>query len=341
MAAVDPEWPASTSKPMLLAVLSLVLAWALARSGRQAVQSVHGAAGIRSVGACALPRRSLKDILWDLYNKVNDDRILAVAGGLAFFGLLALFPGIAAFVALYGLFADYSTINGHLATFTFMLPSGSAQIIADEVRSVAAQGNGALSVKFFVSLLIALWSANSGMKAMFDALNVAYGIRETRSFLALNVQSLFFTLAAVLASIAAFLAVVAAPVVLQFLGLSEAVQVIAIIRWPLLAGIALLGLSILYRFGPSHGGAKWRCVTWGGALATLLWIGISVLFSWYVSSIGNYSRTYGALGAIIGFMTWIWLSAIVILLGAELNADIEQTSRSTRLSSGSRALQPN
>jgi membrane protein len=313
---------------MLLAVLSLILAWAFKRNGARSAPDPAPTGG-----GCSLPRRRFRDVLWGLYNKVNDDRILAVAGGLAFFGLLALFPGVAAFVALYGLFSDWSTINGHLATFTFMLPGGASEIIADEVRRVAAQGNGALGIKFFASLMIGLWSANSGIKSMFDALNVAYGEREKRSFLTLNLEALLFTLAAILASIAAFSAVVAAPVAFQFFGLGKMMQVIAIIRWPLLAMIVLLGLSVLYRFGPSRGTSKWRCVTWGSALATLLWVGISVLFSWYVASIGNYSRTYGALGAIIGFMTWIWLSAIVILLGAELNAELEQDRRRPQTSS--------
>ncbi|MGB7246800.1 MAG: YihY/virulence factor BrkB family protein [Methylovirgula sp.] len=325
MAAVDQEWRAAAARPMVLAALSLVLVWSLMRNDpkRDVPTKIEAA---RS--PCAEPvRKNFLDILQGLYTKMNDDRILAVAGGLAFFGLLALFPGIAAFVALYGLFGDWSTINGHLGTVTFMLPHGSAEIIADEVKRVAAQGNGALGIKFFVGLLIALWSANSGIKAMFDALNVAYGEQEKRSFIVLNLQSLLFTLAAIIASIGAFLAVVAAPVVFRFLGFSRVEATIDVVRWPLLALVVLLGLSILYRFGPSRKPQKWHRITWGSTVATLLWIAISVLFSWYVASIGNYSRTYGALGAIIGFMTWIWFSAIVVLLGAEINAELERDAR--------------
>jgi membrane protein len=308
---------------MVLAALSFVLAWSLMHNGpKHDVPEKIGSA------ACARPARpNIFEILSGLYTKMNDDRLLAVAGGLAFFGLLALFPGIAAFVALYGLFADWSTINGHLGTLTFMLPHGSAEIIADEVKRVAAQGNGALGIKFFVSLVIALWSANSGIKAMFDALNVAYGEQEKRGVIALNLQSLFFTLAAIIASIAAFSAVVAAPVVFRFLGFGSVEATIDIVRWPLLALIVLAGLSLLYRFGPSRAPQKWHSITWGSTVATLLWIAISVLFSWYVASIGNYSRTYGALGAIVGFMTWIWLSAIVVLLGAEINAELERYAK--------------
>ncbi len=307
------------SASMLLAGLSLVLAWALARESPTLPAST---------GSEAPPRRPLRAMAWDFYNKTNDHRLLAVAGGVAFFGLLALFPGIATFVALYGLFADWSTINGHLSSLTFMLPSSSTQIIADEVKNVTAQGNEALGLKFFLGFFIALWSANSGIKALFDALNVAYGVREERSFLKLNVESLLFTFAAILSSLAAFLAVVALPIAFRYFGLANIQQnFLTEARWPLLALALLLGLSVLYRFGPSRKRAKWRCVTWGGLLATLLWIGISILFSWYVTSIGSYNRTYGALGAIVGFMTWIWLSAIVILLGAELNAQIERSQQ--------------
>jgi membrane protein len=325
MAAVDQEWRAMAARPMVLAALSLVLAWSLMRNGPK--PDVPKKIGSARAACAKLARPNFLEILRGLYNKMNDDRILAVAGGLAFFGLLALFPGIAAFVALYGLFADWSTISGNLGTLTFMLPHGSAEIIADEVKRVAAQGNGALGIKFFFGLLIALWSANSGIKSMFDALNVAYGEQEKRGFIALNLQSLLFTLAAIVASIAAFLAVVAAPVIFRFLGFGSVEATIYIVRWPLLAGIVLLGLSILYRFGPSRAPQKWRYVSWGSTVATLLWVAISVLFSWYVASIGNYSRTYGALGAIIGFMTWIWLSAIVVILGAEINAELERHAR--------------
>ncbi len=309
---------------MVLAALSLALTWSLMHNRPQSDVP------IKSSPTAALrhpARENFLVIFHGLYNKMNDDRILAVAGGLSFFGLLALFPGIAAFVALYGLFADWSTINGNLGTLTFMLPHGSAEIIADEVRRVAAQGNGALGIKFFASVVIALWSANSGIKAMFDALNVAYAEQEKRGFIALNLQSLLFTLGAIVASIAAFLAVVAAPVVFRFMGFASVEATIDIVRWPLLTVIVLFGLSILYRFGPSRAPQKWRAVTWGSAAATLLWVAISVLFSWYVASIGNYSRTYGTLGAIIGFMTWIWLSAIAVLLGAEINAELERYAR--------------
>lgn len=325
MAAVDQEWRAVAARPMVLAALSLILAWSL--MGNSPKPDVLKKIGSARAACAKLARPNFLEILRGLYNKMNDDRILAVAGGLAFFGLLALFPGIAAFVALYGLFADWSTINGSLGTLTFMLPHGSPEIIADEVRRVAAQGNGALGIKFFVGVVIALWSANSGIKAMFDALNVAYGEQEKRGFIALNLQSLLFTLAAIVASIAAFLAVVAAPVIFRFLGFGSVEATIYIVRWPLLAGIVLLGLSILYRFGPSRAPQKWRAITWGSTVATLLWIATSVLFSWYVASIGNYSRTYGTLGAIIGFMTWIWLSAIVVILGAEINAELERYAR--------------
>src|SRR5579875_584123 len=259
------------SASMLLAGLSLVLAWALA---------LESPTLPASTGSEAPPRRPLRAMAWDFYNKTNDHRLLAVAGGVAFFGLLALFPGIAAFVALYGLFADWSTINGHLSSLTFMLPSSSTQIIADEVKNVTAQGNEALGLKFFLGFFIALWSANSGIKALFDALNVAYGVREERSFLKLNVESLLFTFAAILSSLAAFLAVVALPIAFRYFGLANIQQnFLTEARWPLLALALLLGLSVLYRFGPSRKRAKWRCVTWGGLLATLLWIGISILFS--------------------------------------------------------------
>ena len=271
-----------------------------------------------------ISRRGWKDILWRVYSEASEDRILSVAAGMTFYGLLAVFPAVSAFVALYGLIADASTINEHIAELMFILPAGAGEIIADQVKRSVEASTGGLSVSFLVSFLFALWSANAGMKATFDGLNVAYEEREKRGLIALNAQSLLFTVLAILAALAAVLAVVVAPIVLQLFYLDKVVETtISLLRWPLMAVCIMFALAVLYRFGPSRAEAKWRWVTWGSAVAALLWLIISFAFSWYVSGFGSYDKNYGALGAVIGFMTWIWLSAAVILLGAELNAEME------------------
>ncbi|WP_244540366.1 YihY/virulence factor BrkB family protein [Kaistia soli] len=280
-------------------------------------------------GPGEIPKRGWRDIFWRVWQQTNEDRILSVSGSMAFFTLLALFPGLSALVALYGLFADNSTIGQHLSSLAFILPAGAYDLVAAQVDLGIKASSGALGLKFALSVLLALWSANSGMKATFDGLNVAYDESERRSFVALNLQSLAFTMLAIFAGIVAIAMVIAVPIMLSFLRMDTGSEFwLSLLRWPVLIIAVWFALVVLYRFGPSREQPKWRWVTWGSALAALLWVLVSSLFSWYVAGFGSYDSSYGPLGAIIAFMTWIWLSATVILLGAEINAEMEhQTAR--------------
>ena len=175
-----------------------------------------------------------------------------------------------------------------------------------------------------------MWSANGGVKHVFDALNLVYNEREKRNFVVLNLVSLGFTAGALLFLILALFAVVVLPVVFKFIGVGGDAWWIALLRWPALLLAVLGGLSVLYRYGPSRDAPRWRWVTPGSTVAALLWLGGSLLFSWYVSSFGSYNQTYGSLGAAIGFMTWIWISLMIVLMGAQLNAEMEhQTAEDT------------
>lgn len=277
-----------------------------------------------------IPAAGWKDILIRVYLEFLKDRVLAVAAGVTFYTLLALFPGIAALVTLYGLFADTSVINDHLAQLHAVLPAGAVEIIGDQVKRISAKGSGTLSLTFFSSLLISIWSANAAMKAMFDALNVVYEEEEKRNFFLLNLRSLTFTVGAIVFIVVALNAIVVVPVVFNFLGLGSEAWLIAALRWPALLLFILGALSVLYRFGPSREHARWRWVGVGSLVAGLLWLVASLLFSWYVGNFGTYNETYGSLGAVIGFMTWIWISSTIVLLGGEINAEIEhQTGRDT------------
>ena len=179
--------------------------------------------------------------------------------------------------------------------------------------------------------MIALWSANSGVKSLFDALNIVYNETEKRGLITLNLVSLAFTLGAILLIILALVAIAVVPVVLNFVGLGPiAGKLISILRWPLLLVAVALAIALVYRHGPSRRKAKWRWITWGSAFASIAWLAVSILFSWYVSNFGSYDKTYGSLGAAVGFMTWIWLSMIVVLIGAELDSEMEhQTAEDT------------
>ena len=279
-----------------------------------------------------IPARGWKDILWRTYEEISADRLFMIAAGVVFYAMLAVVPAITALVSLYGLFAKASTINEHLSFIGSVMPGTAYELISDQITRIAGNNDGKLTVAFVIALGLALWSANAGMKAVFDALNIVYDEDEKRGFIKLNAISLTFTLGAVIALLTAIGAVVALPLILQYLGLAEDRQtwLLALLRWPALLILVMFGLALLYRFGPSRKDAKWRWLTPGSMFAAFAWLAISVLFSLYLSRFTDYNATYGSLGAVIGLMMWIWLSVTVILVGAELNAEIEhQTARDT------------
>lgn len=273
-----------------------------------------------------IPPRGWKDILLRTWQEFNADQIPRVAGGVTFFGLLALFPGMAAFVAFYGLFADVHDVQKHLAVIAGVMPRDVLTFVAEQMVRIAGDRDAELSLKFVVTLLVALWSANAGMKALFSGLNIAYDEREKRNIVKVNLISMVFTIGAIVFLLAALGAVAIVPVLFALTGLDPGL--FGLLRWPALLVAMMLALAVIYRFGPSRQHAKWRWVTPGSLVASLLWIAGSLLFSWYLANFAHYDRTYGSLGAAVGLMTWLWLSGIIVLLGAELNSEIEhQTAR--------------
>jgi membrane protein len=277
--------------------------------------------GRHAASPTQIPARGWKDVLWRTWKEFNQDRITRLAGGVTFFGLLALFPGLATFVSLYGLFADVGTAQEQLAILAGVLPADALTFIGKQMLNIAKARDSNLGLTFVIGLLLSLWSANAGMKALFDALNIAYDETEKRSFVKLTVISLGFTVAAILFMLLAAAALVVLPVIFSFLGFGDAT--LSLIRWPILLACMMAGLAAVYRYGPSREHARWRWVSWGSVLASVLWLGASLVFSWYMSNFAHYDRTYGALGAVVGAMTWMWLSAIIVLLGAELNSELE------------------
>jgi membrane protein len=308
------------------------------RSGdvKQDDQAAEDGRGRHASSPWEIPWAGWKDILWRTYARIGDDRLLAVAAGVVFYGLLAIFPAITALVSLYGLFAKASTISEHLSLASGVLPAGGMEIIQEQINRITAKGDAKLSIAFASSLGLALWSANAGMKAVIDALNVTYGEKEKRSFIKLNVISLAFTIGALLFLVVALAAITVLPVVLNDLGLATATEwLVELGKWPLLLIGVALGIAFLYRNGPSREKSQWRWVTWGSAVVATAWLVMSLLFSWYSANFGSYDKTYGSLGAAIGFMTWMWLSSTVILVGAELDAEMEhQTNRDTTTGAG-------
>lgn len=295
----------------------------------QKTEMWDGSPGRQARGPSGMGVEDWRDILWRVFAEFSNDRVTLIAAGATFYLLLALFPALAAFVSVYGFVADPRTIAEHIAFLGGVLPSGGIDLIRSQLESLAEQNEAALSFGFVAGLAVALWSANNGIKTLFEALNVACEEREKRSFIRLNLVAFVFTLGAIAIGVLFIVSVGVVPAVLAFVGMSGAEEALVTwLRWPILVVASAAAISILYRYGPSRERAKWRWVTWGSTLAALLWLLTSVLFSWYLTNFANYNATYGSLGAVIGFMLWCWISVVILLLGAELNAEIEhQTAR--------------
>ena len=278
-----------------------------------------------------IPLAGWKDILVRTKDELADDHVSVVAAGVAFFGLLAVFPTIVAAISIAGLVIDPSQIGGELDTLASGLPEAAAEILRSQAQKVTGGENSALGLAALLSILLALYGASKGLKALMEGMNVAYDESEKRGFIALNLTALVLTLLLILALFVAAGFMLGIPVLLTATGLPDGVEaVLSWLRWIPLAIIAITGLSVLYRHGPSRDAPKWRWITPGATLAIAIWILGSLGFSFYVRNFGSYNETYGTLGGMIVLLTWLWLSAYIVLLGAELDSEIEhQTNRDT------------
>ncbi len=290
-----------------------------------------GGRGRRATSPSEVPVRGWKDILLRAYANISKHRIMALAAGMTYYSLLAIFPAIAALVAVYGLFSDPLTIARHVDQLGGFLPGGAIDVAREQLTRVASKGSQTLGLTFLIGLGVSLWSANAAMKSLFDTLNIVYDEEEERGFVELNAMSLCFTIGGVIFVLAALGSIVIVPVILNYVGLSDVGDILLRLgRWPAMYLILTLVLAVIYRYGPNHEAPRWQWISWGSTIAALLWLGASALFSWYAANFGDFNETYGSLGAVIGFMTWLWISAIVILLGAEIDAAMEnQTARDT------------
>jgi membrane protein len=269
-----------------------------------------------------IPARGWKDILLRTGKEFSEDEIPLIAAGVTFYTLLALFPALGAIVALYGLFADVLAAQRHLQLFAFLLPPDTVEFIGEQMVRIATASEGGLSLAFFSGLLASIWSANGAAKALITGLNIAYEEKEKRGFVHKTLISLAFTLGLIVFVLGGFAVIALSPTIDSLAGRSAG-MVFRLISWPLLPLGMAAGLALLYRFGPSRDHVRWSWISWGSAAAVILWAAVSAGFSLYVGQFGNYDDTYGPLGAVIGFMMWIWLSSLVVLAGAELNSEIE------------------
>jgi membrane protein len=286
-----------------------------------------------------IPWAGWRDIFWRTYSEMNSDRLLSIAGGVAFFILFAIFPAITALVSAYGIFFNASTIGQDLSLLQGVVPGNVLGILNEQASRIAAQSNRALSIGLIAGILVTLWSAMGGVKAMIDALNVIYEERETRSLIKLNLVALVFTLGGFAVFLLAVGTVIVAPLVLSWIGFGDATAgLVRMVRWPVLLIVLLVGLAILYRYGPNRRAARWQWVSVGSVFATVVWLAASFLFSWYLAKFNTYNATYGSLGAVLAMMMWLWISSVVVLLGAELNAEIEHQTAQDSTVGGDKPL---
>ena len=289
----------------------------------------NGDAGRQAGTPQEIPAKGWKDIAKRTLKEVKQDQVTLLGAGVAFYSLLALFPAVIAGVSIYGLVADPATVQNQIDQLTRMLSPETAKIIGTQLKQVTSGAGGALGLATVIGILTALWSASSGMKAMITGVNLAYDETESRKFVKLRGLSILLTLGAMALMGVALALIVGFPAVAD--GWPTALRWTAgTLRWVLLAALLIAALAVLYRLAPDRDEPKWTWVSWGSGIATLLWILASVGFSVYANSFGNYNKTYGALAGVIILMFWLYLTAVIVLVGAELNTEMElQTARDT------------
>jgi membrane protein len=310
--------------------------YAIAAKRRERALSVAERAGNHGHGRDAdvpqdMPAAGWRDVLRRLMLDFGRDNLSLMAAGIAFYALLSFTPGLTALVALYGLVFDPTQVGTQVASLEGMIPEEARHVIAGQLTAIVQASSSKLGIGLIVSLALALWSANSATSALMSALNVVYGEQEKRSLFRYYANALALTFAFVLFGIVSLVLVAVVPAVIGLLPFgSYGKTIVDWSRWPLLIVLSAIGLAIVYRYAPSRNEPRWSWASPGAAAATALWLIASALFSIYVGTFATYNKTYGSLGAVVVLLLWLWLSALAVLLGAELNAELEhQTARDT------------
>jgi membrane protein len=286
-----------------------------------------------------IPTRGWKDILWRAWGEVSEANLFLIAGGVTYAILLALFPGLAALVSLYGLVLDASQLERQISALSGILPAQTLELLSDALHKLVETSGGALGVSAALGLVLALWSASRGMSGMITALNIAYEEKERRGFFKLNLIALGLTIGLMIGGIIAIALVAVLPAAVQFFDLGGATKwLLLLVQWPLLIVLVMLGLAVLYRYAPDRDKPQWRWVSSGAIAGTILWVVASIGFTVYVANFNSYDKTYGSLGGIIILLTWLYLSALMVLFGAVINTQSEKQTRKDSTEGSPRAM---
>lgn len=296
-------------------------------------KAVASARGRNATNPLRIPRRGWWNILRRTWTRIGEDHLGLISAGVAFYGLLAIFPALGVAVALAGLVTEPADFVGALKDFSEILPTDAAQILVGQARQIAGSSGSGLGMAAILGLVLALWSSSRGVSSLIEGLNVAYDEDEKRNFLTLNFTAILLTLIVIAGAILGLTATIVIPAVLGIVGIEGGLlKWIGTLRWPILLLGTITGLSIVYRFGPSRRHARWVWITPGAALACLLWLVGTAAFARYAQNFASYNQTFGTLGGAIVLLMWLWLSAYIVLIGAELNAEIEaQTARDSTI----------
>ena len=273
------------------------------------------------VAAAAAPPQRSGNILVRLFKDASEDRLFAVAAGVAFYGLLSLVPSLAAAISLFGLFADPVKLAQLPDVLTTILPGEAVTLVQNEAQRLASQPANALSIKLAIAVALSLWSASAAVRALFDSLNVIDGQQEKRSVVRLYATALAVTLGGIVVLSLAVVLIGASPAFLGALP-GDVVRLYSLLRWPLFFCVAVIVLTALYWVGPSYPPSSFWRLSRGAAAAAFLWAVGSSLFGWYVATLGHYTATYGSLATVVVMMTWLWVSAAIVLFGAQLNYEL-------------------
>ncbi len=294
-------------------------------------QGEHQAHGHEADDPSDIPRRGWMQIAKRVGARISRDNLSIIAAGVAFYAFLAIPSALTALVALYGLAFDPQDVQRQIASLNGALPGEAVQLIGQQLQTMTSQPRSTLGIGLIVAVLVAIWGARSAMSTFVTALNVAYAEDEKRGFFRFQATAFALTAVAVVFAVLSIALVAVLPAAIDLLPFGEFGKTVAsVIRWPVLLVLITIGLATIYRYAPSRNEPKWRWVSWGAAVATVLWIVGSALFSLYVGQFASYNKTYGSLGAVVVLMMWLYLSAFAVLLGAELNAELEhQTARDT------------